>query len=96
VDALLNVVHAADLMVLPVAAQASSAVWRPTQRAAALFCFFACATCDLTNLSNLSNLITLKNWPAGLPMIDIAWGAFVGTVSAAAGRAACVALTRPE
>ena len=39
----------------------------PTLQAAALFGFFAYATYDL------SNLATLRDWPVGLSLIDIAW-----------------------
>ncbi len=83
-------VYAAGPMVFSLAAQGSTSGWRPTLQAAALFGFFAYATYDLTNLA------TLKNWPAGLSMIDIAWGVFVSTASAAAGRATWMAMSRPE
>jgi uncharacterized membrane protein len=45
----------------------------------ALFGCVAYAAYDLTNLA------TLRNWPVALTMVDIAWGAFVTAVSAAAG-----------
>ena len=48
----------------------------------ALFGFFAYATYDLTNLA------TLKNWPVGLALLDMAWGTVVSAASAAAGKAA--------
>ena len=48
----------------------------------ALFGFFAYATYDLTNLA------TLKNWPVGLALLDMAWGTVVSAVSAVAGKAA--------
>ena len=54
----------------------------PTLSAAALFGFFAYATYDL------SNLATLRDWPLGVSLIDIAWGAVVSTASAAAGKLA--------
>jgi uncharacterized membrane protein len=81
-------VYAAGLMTFSVVAQGATAGWRPTLQAAALFGFFAYATYDLTNLA------TLKNWPASLAAIDIAWGVFVSTASAAAGRAAWVGMGR--
>jgi uncharacterized membrane protein len=46
-----------------------------------MFGFFAYATYDLTNLA------TLKNWPIGLSMLDIAWGSALSALSAAAGKA---------
>jgi uncharacterized membrane protein len=52
-----------------------------------LFGFFAYATYDLTNLA------TLKGWPLGLSVIDIAWGSFVSGVSALAGRTAAAAVS---
>ena len=54
----------------------------PTLSAAALFGFFAYATSDL------SNLATLRDWPVGLSLIDIAWGSVVSMASAAAGKLA--------
>lgn len=48
----------------------------------ALFGFFAYATYDLTNLA------TLRDWPVGLAVLDIAWGSAVTAVAALAGRAA--------
>lgn len=54
----------------------------PTLSAAALFGFFAYATYDL------SNLATLRDWPVGVSLIDIAWGSVVSMASAAAGKLA--------
>lgn len=44
-----------------------------------LFGLFCYGTYDLTNLA------VVRNWPLGLSFIDIAWGAFVSGVAAAAG-----------
>ncbi len=41
-----------------------------------LFGFFTYATYDLTNLA------TLQNWPLKVVLVDIAWGAVLGTVVA--------------
>jgi uncharacterized membrane protein len=46
----------------------------------ALFGFVAYATYDLTNLA------TLTRWPLSVTLADLAWGAFVTGVTAAAGR----------
>jgi uncharacterized membrane protein len=46
----------------------------------ALFGLFTYATYDLTNLA------TLRDWPLGLSLVDIAWGCIVGSSSAMAGR----------
>lgn len=56
--------------------------WGRTLATGALFGFFAYATYDLTNLA------TLKGWPLGLSLIDMAWGSLVSAVASAAGRAA--------
>ena len=70
------------LMLFAVVPQAAEAAWLKTAVAAALFGFFAYATYDLTNLA------TLKGWPIGLALIDMAWGAAISAVAALAGRAA--------
>jgi len=54
-------------------------VWR-VAGSAALFGFVAYATYDLTNLA------TLRDWPLGLTLADLAWGPFVSAVSTAAGK----------
>ncbi len=43
----------------------------------ALFGFFTYATYDLTNQ------VTLRNWSSLLTVVDIAWGSFLGAVTAA-------------
>jgi uncharacterized membrane protein len=45
----------------------------------ALFGFFCYATYELTNYS------TLKNWPAQMVVMDIAWGTLLTSLAAAAG-----------
>ncbi len=56
--------------------------WGKTLATGALFGFFAYATYDLTNLA------TLKAWPLGLSLIDMAWGSLVSALASAAGKAA--------
>lgn len=46
----------------------------------ALFGFFAYATYDL------SNLATLKAWPVGLTLLDMAWGSILSGICAGAGK----------
>jgi uncharacterized membrane protein len=60
--------------------------WGETLGAAAMFGFFTYATYDL------SNLATLKAWPVGLALVDVAWGCAISTASAAAAKlaVACV------
>ena len=71
----------AGLMLFAVLPTAGSG-WGRTLVTGALFGFFAYATYDLTNLA------TLKGWPLGLSLIDMAWGSLVSAVASAAGRAA--------
>lgn len=70
------------LMFFAVLPNAGQSGWSQTLVAGALFGFFTYATYDLTNLA------TLKGWPMGLAMLDIAWGSLVSGASACAGRAA--------
>ena len=60
----------------------AGAGWGRTLATGALFGFFAYATYDLTNLA------TLKGWPLGLSLIDMAWGSLVSAAASAAGKAA--------
>ena len=48
--------------------RAGGSSWSTTLTMGGLFGFFAYATYDLTNLA------TLRNWPLGLSLIDMAWG----------------------
>ena len=72
---------ALGLLIFAVAPNESPEHWAKALLAAGLFGFFAYATYDLTNLA------TLKNWPIGLSLIDMAWGTAVSIASAAAGKA---------
>lgn len=49
-------------------------------RLGGLLGFLCYATYDLTNLA------TLKGWPVGITVADIAWGTVVGVLSASAAR----------
>ena len=82
VAVLFYVVYAVGLTVFVVLPQRASAGWVHTASQGALFGFFAYATYDLTNLA------TLKDWPVGLSLLDMAWGSGVSAVSAVAGRVA--------
>ena len=79
-------IYATGLMLFAVLPHEAAEGWRKTLTAAALFGFFAYATYDL------SNLATLKDWPASLTVLDIAWGSLVSLLSAAAGKLALDAL----
>jgi uncharacterized membrane protein len=85
VAVLFYLLYAAGLVVFAVLPTAAGAGWVKTALTGALFGFFAYATYDLTNLA------TLKGWPLGVSLLDMAWGS---TVSAAAGVAGKLALER--
>ncbi len=74
------VVYGLGLMFFAVVPNATDPGWLKTAAAAALFGFVAYATYDL------SNLATLRGWPVGLSLIDMAWGATLSALSATAGR----------
>ena len=76
------VIYAIGLDFFAVVATESASGYAKTALYGALFGFFAYATYDLTNLA------TLKNWPVGLALLDMAWGTVVSAVSAVAGKAA--------
>ncbi len=82
VAVLFYAVFALGLVLFAVAPQGTGVGWSRTIATAALFGFFAYATYDLTNLA------TLKNWPVGLSVLDVAWGSLVSAASAGAGKAA--------
>lgn len=74
------VLYGLGLMFFAVVPNAADPGWLKTAAAAAMFGLVAYATYDL------SNLATLKDWPIGLSLIDMAWGATLSAVAATAGR----------
>jgi uncharacterized membrane protein len=68
------------LMLFAIVPNAAGPGWLKTGATAAMFGLIAYATYDL------SNLATLKDWPVGLSLIDMAWGATLSAVAATAGR----------
>ena len=76
---LFYLVYPAGLMVFAVRPSLQAGTLRPSFIAGGMFGFFAYATYDLTNLA------TLNDWPVGLSMLDIAWGAALSAVASAAG-----------
>jgi uncharacterized membrane protein len=76
------VVYAAGLTIFAVLPQAEDAAWGKTVAMGALFGFVAYATYDL------SNLATLRDWPLGLTLVDMAWGTLLSAAAATAGQAA--------
>ena len=82
VAALFYALFALGLVIFGVAPQEPSRSWPRTLVMGALFGFFCYATYDLTNLA------TLKNWPVGLSLMDMAWGTVVSTAAVAGGKTA--------
>ncbi len=78
--AIFYIIFPIGLMLFAVAPFGSEPDLKRVMISAAAFGFFAYATYDLTNLA------LMKNWPLTLSMIDVAWGTFASTVSAAAGK----------
>lgn len=66
------------VMIFVVAPALESGGWTRALMMGALFGFFAYATYDLTNLA------VMKNFPATMAYVDMAWGAAVTGISAAA------------
>jgi uncharacterized membrane protein len=73
-------VYAAGLLVFVLAPHGPRRPMRSTLAMAALFGTVAYATYDL------SNLATLRDWPLGLALVDIAWGCIASTLSVLAAR----------
>jgi uncharacterized membrane protein len=76
------VLYAVGLLLFAVAPNADDPSWSKTMVMGALFGFFAYATYDL------SNLATLKNWPAYLTLVDMAWGTVLSALCAGGAKAA--------
>ena len=60
-------------------AENAASLWKVVGMGA-LFGFFAYATYDLTNLA------VVKNWPAGLSVLDMAWGSLLSGICAGVGK----------
>jgi len=73
------IIYIAGLLVLVVLPHRGSPLIR-VAGLGALFGLVAYATYDLTNLA------TLTRWPLSVTLADLAWGAFVTGITAAAGR----------
>ena len=70
----------AGLVIFVVAPGGHTGTWQTTLLRGALFGFFTYATYDLTNLA------TLKDWPVGMSLLDMAWGATLSAATGAAGK----------
>jgi uncharacterized membrane protein len=80
VAALFYALYPIGLLVFVVAPRGMTDDWPATLLRGALFGLVAYATYDLTNLA------TLKGWPAGLAMLDMAWGCVASCGASSAGR----------
>lgn len=79
VAALFYAVYAVGLLMFVVIPGSASSNWHIPLMRGALFGFFAYATYDLTNLA------TLRDWPIGLSVLDMAWGAGASAAAAVGG-----------
>lgn len=77
--ALFYAVYALGLLMFVVSPTSEASNWHMSLMRGALFGFFAYATYDLTNLA------TLKDWPIGLSVLDIAWGSGASAAAAVGG-----------
>ena len=80
--------YAAGIVFFAVRPALAAGDWRPAILNGALFGLFAYATYDLTNLA------TLKVWSLKISLMDMAWGMVLTAITASAGAAAALALSR--
>jgi uncharacterized membrane protein len=73
-------VYATGIVTFTVWPQLATTGWTRSALLGAGFGLVAYATYDL------SNLATLRGWPLGLSLIDIAWGTTISATSATAGK----------
>lgn len=74
------VVYGVGLMFFVIVPDGATAPWGRTLLAGAVFGFVAYATYDLTNMA------TLKDWPLGMSLADMAWGAVASMSACASGK----------
>ena len=79
VAALFYAVYAVGLLIFVITPTSEAGNWHMPLMRGALFGFFAYATYDLTNLA------TLKDWPIGLSVLDVAWGSGASAAAAVGG-----------
>lgn len=73
--------YIAGLMIFVINPAVRAGEWSHAALYGALFGFFCYATYDLTNLA------TLKDWPLGLSLADMAWGATITAAASVVGYA---------
>ena len=71
------IIFIAGLMVFAIVPATST---KSTLILASLYGFFTYSTYEFTNMA------TLKSWPVGMSMVDIAWGIFISAASATVGK----------
>jgi len=80
VAAVFYLVYAAGLIVFALGPNEATPGFGRAAVTGALFGLFAYATYDL------SNLATLRDWPTGLSLLDMAWGCVASAAATAAGK----------
>ena len=75
------VLYTAGLFFFAVNPAIEAGDWQKAAMLGAAFGFFAYATYDLTNMA------TLKDWPLGITLADMAWGTFLSGMVATVGYA---------
>jgi uncharacterized membrane protein len=75
-------IYIAGIIMFAVNPAVESGDWKRAAFLGAAFGFFCYATYDLTNMA------TLKDWPLGITIADIAWGTVLTAIVASAGYAA--------
>ncbi|NOT71979.1 MAG: DUF2177 family protein [Hyphomicrobium sp.] len=75
-------IYTAGVLFFAVYPAADAGSWTRAAFLGAAFGFFAYATYDLTNMA------TLKDWPLGITLADMAWGSVLTGIAATAGYAA--------
>jgi uncharacterized membrane protein len=81
-------VYLAGVVIFAIRPALADGDWRTALAKGALFGFFAYATYDLTNLA------TLKLWSLKVSLLDMAWGTLLTALTAAAGTAAALAVSK--
>lgn len=76
---LFYLLYVLGIVVFAVLPALTSGLWTTSLALGALFGLIAYSTYDLTNHA------TLRNWPAAVSVVDIAWGTCLTAVSATAG-----------
>ena len=72
-------IYIIGLIIFAIAPAIAENAWHTAALYGALFGFFCYATYDMTNLA------TLKDWPAAVSIVDIAWGTLLSGSAATIG-----------